>query len=863
VRLKKQRHLRIRKLALAVVVAMASSRLYALGLGEIELHSALSEPLNADVTLLAPQSGELDNAVVRLAPNDEFEKAGIERPAMLSNIDFNVVRNKDGSARVHITSKQPIREPFLDFIMQVSWKSGRLLREYTLLLDPPVFGEEKKVPVTAPETAASAAVNTTPTETPSPTEASTKAVMPAQPAESMTAPQASVSAGESRVQARIQHQNGTTSYGPTERNDTLWKIATNLLPDDSVSVYQMMMALLKENPQAFYDNNVNSLKAGYVLRVPEKSEVAAIDETQAERDAERQYQRWIQARHGVSTAAKSGEVSANANTGQEAQKSNVQVPEKESAHLRLVAPGDISSKSAGAGGGEQSEIDKLRSDLSIAMESSDTAKRESDELRSRVTTLEDQINSLQRLLTLKDQALNDLQERSGMTATQPPAESTTPTVEVPSVKPVPAKPATPSQPPAPKASEPTDLFSNPTLIGAVAGAALLLLSVLWLIMRRRRNGENGEPEPVEAFEEESIPQISETESVHEEHQETPFTEEFGDTQQMTDVADEVAQVAELDLPETASDLDVLHTSEGDIDPIVEADVYLAYRRYQQAEALVQGALARQPDRQDLLAKLLEIYYASKNADSFLSVAQTLYEKIGGNPENVMWQRVLPMGRELCPDHTLFGASTTPGDASEETHLVDNSSDSDVSTSSPSEQQRFEGTASSAAEESFDLNLGGEGTEGDIAQGGAEPDIAEPQESKSEFDLDLGSDAPDVASLEPEVKTPEPTHTTGQSSATGDEILADKRGVDSAEQTRDKSNSWEIEPATSDFGNIDFGLDDADLLAGTDVVGTKLDLARAYIDMGDNDSARDILNEVIEEGNDQQKQEAKGLVEKIA
>lgn len=872
-RFKKQRHLRIRKLALAVVVAMASSRLYALGLGEIELHSALNEPLNADVTLLAPQSGGLDNAVVRLAPNDEFEKAGIERPDILSNINFNVVRNKDGSAHIHITSKQPIREPFLDFIMQLSWKSGRLLREYTLLLDPPVFGKEKMAPVTAAETAAPATVKTTPTETPSPTEAPTEAATPAQPAAGMTAPQVSASTGESQIQSRIQHHNGTTSYGPTKRNDTLWSIAKNLLPDDSVSVYQMMMALLKENPQAFYDNNVNSLKAGYVLRIPEKSEVAAIDATQAEREAALQHQRWLQARRGLSSAAKSGEVSAKANTG-EAQQSNAQGQEKESAHLRLVAPGDTSVKSAGAGGGEQNEIDKLRSDLAIAMESSDTAKRESDDLRSRVTTLEGQINSLQRLLTLKDQALNDMQKRSGVTATQPPAQSTTPTVEVPSVKPAPVKPssvkpapvkpATPAQPPAHKATELANLFSDPTLIGAVGGAALLLLSVLWLIMRRRRSGDGNEPEPVEAFEEESLPQISETDSVHEEYQETSASEEFGDTRQMTNVADEVAQDAELDIPETTSDLDVMHTSEGDIDPIVEADVYLAYRRYQQAEALVQGALANQPDRQDLLAKLLEIYYASKNAEAFLSVAQSLYEKIGGNPENVLWQRVLPMGRELCPDHALFGSSTTPGDASsDELQLADDSSSSQVSAPSPSEDQRFEDAPSSAAEDSFDLNLSDEVGERSIAHGGAETDIAEPQESKSEFDLDLGVDAPNVATQVTDVSTLESTHTTGQSPAAGDYTLADERGADSAQQSSDKTDSWEIEPAASDFGNIDFGLEDADLLAGTDVVGTKLDLARAYIDMGDNDSARDILNEVIEEGSAQQKQEAKVLVEKIA
>ena len=110
----------MRKLALAVAVAMASSRVYALGLGDIELRSALNEPLDADVRLLSAQPGELGNASVRLAPNDEFAQAGIERPAILSDIKFTIVRGKNGTATLNITSTQPIREPFLDFIVQLA-----------------------------------------------------------------------------------------------------------------------------------------------------------------------------------------------------------------------------------------------------------------------------------------------------------------------------------------------------------------------------------------------------------------------------------------------------------------------------------------------------------------------------------------------------------------------------------------------------------------------------------------------------------------------------------------------------------------------------------------------------------------------
>jgi len=862
----------MRKLALAVAMAMASSRIYALGLGEIELHSALNEPLDADVRLLAAQPGELDNAVVRLAPNNEFERAGIERPAILSDVNFTIVRGNDGAATLHITSTQPIREPFLDFIVQLSWQSGRLLREYTLLLDPPVFGEEKKAPVTAPAAQATAE----PAAPVAPSVPAPMATVPSQDAAPRQAPQNVTAAASAAHKPRLNVKKGETTYGPTQRSDTLWSIASNLRPDDSVTVYQMMMALLKENPEAFYGDNVNTLKAGYVLRVPDKSVVEAVDATQAEREAARQYEQWRQGHGGAVTPSEDkGTGPANA-PAKGAQQSAAAGQNEESGRLRLVAPGDTSAKSAGAGGDAQKELDKLRSELAIAMESSDTAKRESDELRSRVATLENQINSMQRLLTLKDESLNELQKRSGMTAAQPKGESTTPEVEVPplaSAKPAPAKPA-PAQSAAPKAKEPTDIFADPTLMAAVAGAALLLLSVLWLIVRRRRNEDD--IEPVEGVEDETMEPLVEARQPVQEEQgeqaEATVTQELDNSEQMTQVAEEVAHDAEQDISQAASDLDMLHTPEGDIDPIVEADVYLAYRRYQQAESLIQNALAKQPDRQDLQAKLLEIYYASKNADSFQSVAESLFANTGNNPDNEVWQRILPMGRELCPEHALFSSAADGDEAVDKGAMFDEVSDSVGDVVSGDMEAGLEADTA-AAEESFDLNLGGESAEVDLSEPAEQP-AEERRAEKMEFDLNLGQEpageSATVAAEEPAAAAPEslsaaldfanesPAAEEGQMRNSGTE--ATKEG---AEERQAQGNSWEIEPAMSDFGNIDFGLDDADLLAGTDVVGTKLDLARAYIDMGDKDSARDILTEVIEEGTDQQKQEAQGLVEKIA
>lgn len=858
----------MRKLALVIAVAMASGRADALGLGDIELYSALNEPLNAEVRLLAEQPGELNNAVVHLAPNEEFARAGIERPAILSDIQFTIVRRNDGTSVVKITSTQPIREPFLDFVVQLRWQSGRLLREYTVLLDPPVFGEEKPAPVSAPVTAPTLVSAPQPVAQPEPAAAASPSVpAPVEAAPVAASPPPTPAPRESRrhiaslapapaagpAPSAVSKTTAESErvYGPTRRNETLWNIAKGLRPDDSVSIYQMMMSLLKNNPQAFYDGNVNNLKAGYVLRVPEKAVVAAANQAEAVREAARQYERWQQAKRGIVKSAESGTVSPEPKAEQAQAATAAKDQEKETSRLRLVAPGDTSGKPAAAGG-TQAELTKLRSELAVALESSDTAKRESDELRSRIATLEGQINTLQRLLTLKDQTLNDMQKRSGTEvpkATQAPAPASQVPPPAAPVKPAPVKPT-------PKVAEaPLDLFANWKLMGAIAGAGLLLLSVLWLIVRRRRSSaeNSGLVQPIVG---ETAPPIINTQFAQEKQSAAPAMEEVNDAQ-MNQVAEEVAQHAEQDIPQAASDLDVLHTPEGDIDPVVEADVYLAYRRYQQAEALVQSALAKQPHRQDLQGKLLEIYYAAKNVDAFQAVAQTLYENLGKNFDDPLWQRVLPMGRDLCPEHELFNP---PADghgvqqaASDRDSLFDELSGKSVADARPGFAGDSAGTArSGVSQESYDLNLGAGGFN------------ASPQEEKMDFDLNLGEDI---------TVTPEQIQESSESLGAGLDIegVPSASGNKKASAIPDKGNaseskaqnSWEIESAISDFGNIDFGLDDSELLAGTDVVGTKLDLARAYIDMGDNESARDILKEAVDEGNEQQKQEAKALMEKIS
>lgn len=833
----------MRKLVLAVAVAMASGKAIALGLGDIQLHSSLNEPFSADIQLISDKPGELQGAVVRLAPQDAFSQAGIDWPAVLADLKFNVVQ-QGNSAVVKVTSSQPIREPFLDFIVQLQWPNGRLLREYTVLLDPPMFNGEKAA---APAPIASAPISSAPAPAAAVSpETSTEPSAKTKPA---AVPSAPAPAPSPRPAAAPQRTAAPGSYGPTQRTDTAWAVANQVRPDPSITVHQAMLALLEANPDAFLDSNVNSMLAGHVLRVPARAVMAAIPARDAEREVHRQYEQWRQARSGAPVRPQASTPAAAAPSGDAA--AAAPAATEQPSRLRLAAPGDSAAETPGAGGGKN--IEKLRNDLSIALESADAARRENEELRSRLSALEGQINSMQRLLTLKDGTLADMQNQPGAPAPVPPAAEgsvTPPPAEAPSAAPgtvEPAQPTPPAEPAAPVEPEPsTDLFDNPALLAAAGGGVLLLLALAWLMARRRREEKEGEEARLEPILAEAAAEVAAAQAARKGTAgEVTESEEAPLSPQMGALAEEVAKGVEGEGAQTASQLDVMHTADGDIDPIVEADVYLAYRRYQQAEALIQTALAKQPQRLDLKVKLLEIYYAARDAESFRLLAESLHDELRRNPDDGLWQRVAAMGAELLPDHALFASGASKGsDAAMATSgagaALFAAGDAVVADGElpPAPQEDFfmdaHETATPSGEPSLDLdlNLGG-AQHMDAAAGGDGLDDMMRGGPGGVPDLDIGKDAATSASL----RTPE-----------------DERGAP-------PSPSWQTEPALSDFG-MDFNLDDADFLAGTDVVGTKLDLARAYIDMGDHDSARDILKEVMAEGNPQQKQEAEALSQQI-
>ncbi|MGD8843699.1 MAG: FimV/HubP family polar landmark protein, partial [Gammaproteobacteria bacterium] len=380
-------------LVMAMFGVLAGTNAFALGLGEIELKSALNQPLDAEVELLSATGQELQELKVSVAPAQAFANAGIERPLFLNKLQFAVMTNAAGKPVVHITSKDAVREPFLDFLLEMSWSKGRLVREYTVLVDPPVTMPAEAPPVT---TAPASRV------------ATSSAVEPMAPSSSgrvghaAKLPPVSVSAnGEYRVQ----------------RNDTLWGIAEAVRPDNGVSVEQTMMGLLQANPEAFVDGNINNLKAGYVLRIPERDAFTEMSQSDAVREARAQYRTWRAAHNELPAEAGEGGVVAEGGAAGSADTAAGAEP-----NLELLAPA-ASAETSGGQGGEG--LEAVKRDLMLANEALEEQRRQNEEMTGRLAMLEEQVANMSRLIQLKDEEMARLQAMAaGESATEPvPSES--------------------------------------------------------------------------------------------------------------------------------------------------------------------------------------------------------------------------------------------------------------------------------------------------------------------------------------------------------------------------------------------------------------------------------------------------------
>lgn len=609
--------MKVRKLAiaLALVGSLGAEMAQAIGLGDVDLESHLNEPLRAEINLVNVGNLSTDQIAVNLAPQEDFARAGIHRAYDLSNLNFKVVRGKNGQLVVDVTTKQPVREPYMDFLVELVWPKGRLLREYTLLIDPPTYNEGTTAPVAA-----------APSATPVPQ-------APAQPSQSAAPAQTQVQAPSASAAP------GPRTYGPTKGTDTLWQIAERFKPSRATT-QQMMLAIQDQNPDAFLDHNINLMKKGVVLRLPTPSQVSSRSAHQAVRDVIAQNRSFKASRSPINATPAEKTASGGAGAPTKARQDQ----------LRLsVAPNAKESKEGSHGGGIGGEGEgSVKDRLAMSEEQLDKAKRDNAELNSRLQDLQDQVKTLNRLLQLKNDQLSALQgeaqkreqtapattsapatapataapapkaenqqsaapeskpmgtpEQKPATSEQKPATPTeqpvTPkpaeTAQAP--KPVTPAPVKPAETPKPVAEKPAaheaepgfpanilDELKNNRLyqIGA-GGVGVLLLLALWLLARRNAHREKTFYDQLRTADEEG-----------------------GDN---------------LDMPSFGAEAEEGESGEpahGESeDPLSEADVYIAYGRLDQASHLLEDAISGEPSRSDLRLKLLEVYAESSNREAF-------------------------------------------------------------------------------------------------------------------------------------------------------------------------------------------------------------------------------------------------------
>ncbi len=351
----------VRKTALVTAMLGAfASQAIAMGLGEIQLHSALNQPLLAEIELLSPTAADLNDLRATLASREAYAKAGVERGFFHTKLRFEVIKRPNGTAAIKVTSHDPVREPYLDFLLEATWGSGQALREYTVLVDPPVL-----MPAPAPEYEAPVTEYTAPAPTSS----------------------APVYSGGGAASGLVDGEYHVS------RNDTTWGVANTVRPDGSVSMEQVMISLLRANPNAFINQNINNLKAGQILRVPSREEMAAITHAAAVADVRAQTNQW---RSG-SAAAPTPAASATPSETPAAPASDAAVQAADAdAQLKLVAPkAEEDTAAAKATTGDQS-LDEIRKELTLASEAMEAQRLENSDLSSRVKELEDQISKLHR-----------------------------------------------------------------------------------------------------------------------------------------------------------------------------------------------------------------------------------------------------------------------------------------------------------------------------------------------------------------------------------------------------------------------------------------------------------------------------------
>jgi len=730
------------RVACAALLASAAAPAWALQLGQIQVKSALNQPLVAAIPLHPENLTELEGLTVGLAPAEDFARAGLQVTPTDQTLQFHVVTDNNGQKLILVTSTQPISDPYLDFLLQVNTREGKQVREFVVLLNPviaaPAPGVQAAPVAGAPAAAtppaqpaqlppASAFAQPAPQPQSQPPAAAKPAASPPAPTPPPPSPRPAPQAAPPPAPTAAQPANLPANV-EVRHGDTLYGIAKDATRNSDVTINQLMVAIKAANPDAFFKDNINDLKAGAILRIPTRDMIDQTSVAEANAEVHRQYESWRAARPHPATEVQGTAAEAAANAAPKPGKS---APASD--HLSLVpatGEGTGTSNRPGVAGGTGSETvnglqQKLQNDRGALV----SLNQSNADLESRVRSLKDISEKSDKLLSMKDATVAELQRKladlqsgkagaaaassvaAGASTGHAPGTTASATTAANAHATAAAKPA------AKGPSAATPWYERP-LTWMIAGLVVLALILIGLL-RKRRGGEA----PLAAH---------------------------GPLADPEDVAPQIVE------PED--------------------------------ESALQAQVAEHPEDLAAHLALCRFYYGQEDEARFVTAATAMREHVS-DPHGSEWQEVATMGEELAPHLPLFELSAA---VHEDTYGM-------AALHQPAEDDAT--VVRTSASHAIDAR-----TEN-------EPAPSAPM-------------AP--AHREPDVES--------------------------------VMQAWRAEPGVAPAAATEV---DTEQEFADDPVDTKLDLARAYLDMGDPVGARAMLEEVIEEGSQAQKDQAKRLLADVA
>ena len=783
-------------LAAAVALAFPVSEAHALAVGRIAVLSTLGQPLRAEVDILNIDADEAASLRAVIAPPEAFRNAGMEYHSILQSVRVAIQKRSDGRTVLVLSSDRVVNEPFIDLILETSWATGRILRGYTLLFDPPKIQAAEAPAPAAPQVAAA------------PAPVATVPILPP-PATSPAAARADAGKG-----------NGQRVVKP---GDTAGRIASETKPP-SVSLDQMLAALLRANPAAFAGGNINRLKAGTTLDIPSAEQALAIPQGEARqalvaqsRDYSDFRKRLADAAPATQTATADRKSGGQVKATVEDKKSSAVTPDK-----LTLSKGSTQTKAA-------DEVAKTQQSKEAAARVAELSKNLAE------------LNKVKGSLASASAPAGSLAPVAAAT----PASAAAPGVVVAAAAPAIAPVATSAPPPASAPVAPAqtvkskpipapepgfiDRLTSDPLIGGGAAALVAALGIGGFVAWRRRN------KPTETDDARS------------------FGEPPASVFALDAAAAEPAPVAGSSMIYSPSQLD----SAGDVDPVAEADVYLAYGRDIQAEEILREAMRVSPTRIAIHVKLLEIYAKRRDVKGFETLAAEAKEvSQGQGPE---WTTICRLGRDLDSANPLYyPPGATPAAAS-------------AATSKPA----------AAADETMKMPAIKAQVGAPVAQGAAMATaVAGSPDLNVDFDLQqlsgvLASAASPAPAAAP-AKSASAAPAVAKAPAADDMMLSFDLDVPATPAPAPKAASTPVAAPAPEAGMIEFDmgglsldLDKADAVASAegpldenDPLAMKLALAEEFRAIGDDDGARSLIEEVMAQASGSLKARAQKVLSQL-